>query len=121
MGISIFQLFGRLSSFFTTFVNPIGLSSVGWKYLISYCCFLAFEIAFVYFFFPETFGRTLEELTFRKFSYFTNLMVTKFELMKTLVFEDKALADEAVHAVEKSLAHHEEKIVPESKVETKEV
>ncbi|KAI0130308.1 general substrate transporter [Xylariales sp. AK1849] len=85
-GIAIFQLFGRLSGFFTTFVNPIGLANVGWKYLISYCCFLAFEIVFVYFFFPETYGRTLEELTF--------------------LFEDKALADEAVHAVEKSIAHH---------------
>lgn len=65
-GIAIFQLFGRLAGFFTTFVNPIGLDSVGWKYLISYCCWLAYEVAFVYFMFPETFGRTLEELAFRK-------------------------------------------------------
>jgi len=63
-GISVFQLFGRLAGFFTTFVNPIGLDSVGWKYLISYCCWLAYEVVFVYFFFPETFGRTLEELAF---------------------------------------------------------
>ncbi|KAH6651694.1 general substrate transporter [Truncatella angustata] len=88
MGIAAFQLFGRLSGFFTTFVNPIGLGNVKWRYLISYCCFLAFEICFVYFFFPETHGRTLEELAF--------------------LFEDKALADEAVHAVEKSIAHHDE-------------
>lgn len=65
-GISVFQLFGRLASFFTTFVNPIGLASVGWRYLISYCCWLAFEVVFVYFVFPETFGRTLEELAFSK-------------------------------------------------------
>ncbi|KAK3400449.1 general substrate transporter [Sordaria brevicollis] len=63
-GIAIFQLFGRLASFFTTFVNPIGMKNVGWKYLISYCCWLAFEVCFVYFMFPETMGRTLEELTF---------------------------------------------------------
>lgn len=63
-GIATFQLFGRLAGFFTTFVNPIGLDSVGWKYLISYCCWLAYEVVFVYFFFPETFGRTLEELAF---------------------------------------------------------
>ena len=67
-GIAYFQLFGRLAGFFTTFVNPIGLDSVGWKYLISYCCWLAYEVVFVYFFFPETFGRTLEELAFSKFS-----------------------------------------------------
>lgn len=66
-GIAYFQLFGRLAGFFTTFVNPIGLDSVGWKYLISYCCWLAYEVVFVYFFFPETFGRTLEELAFSTF------------------------------------------------------
>ncbi|KAJ4421945.1 hypothetical protein N0V82_003442 [Gnomoniopsis sp. IMI 355080] len=86
-GIAIFQLFGRLAGFFTTFVNPIGLDNVGWRYLISYCCWLAFEVAFVYFMFPETFGRTLEELAF--------------------IFEDKKLTDEAVKATEKALAHHE--------------
>ncbi|KXX74778.1 Lactose permease [Madurella mycetomatis] len=80
-GIAFFQLFGRLAGFFTTFVNPIGLDGVGWKYLISYCCWLAYEVCFVYFMFPETFGRTLEELAF--------------------IFEDKRLADEAVAAVEK--------------------
>ncbi|CAJ2503396.1 Uu.00g107900.m01.CDS01 [Anthostomella pinea] len=84
-GIAFFQLFGRLAGFFTTFVNPIGLKNASWKYLISYCCFLAFEIVFVYFLFPETFGRTLEELAF--------------------LFEDKALADEAVHAVEKVVGY----------------
>ncbi|EGS20242.1 uncharacterized protein CTHT_0047580 [Thermochaetoides thermophila DSM 1495] len=87
-GISIFQLFGRLAGFFTTFVNPIGLDKAGWRYLISYCCWLAFEVCFVYFMFPETFGRTLEELAF--------------------IFEDKKLADEAVAAVEKIVQQREE-------------
>lgn len=68
MGIAAFQLFGRMAGFFTTFVNPIGLGNVKWRYLISYCCFLAFEVCFVYFFFPETHGRTLEELAFCKSS-----------------------------------------------------
>jgi hypothetical protein len=43
-GIALFQFWGRGAAFFTTFVNPIGLDNVGWKYLISYCCWLAFEI-----------------------------------------------------------------------------
>ena len=67
-GIAYFQLWGRLAGFFTTFVNPIGLQNSGWRYLISYVVFLSYEITFVYFFFPETFGRTLEELTFCKSS-----------------------------------------------------
>ncbi|ETI29288.1 hypothetical protein G647_01741 [Cladophialophora carrionii CBS 160.54] len=86
-GIAIFQLFGRCAGFFTTFVNPIGLKNISWKWLITYCCWLAFEICFVWFFFPETAGRTLEELAF--------------------LFEDKALADKAVVAVEK-VVHHED-------------
>lgn len=73
-GIAVFQLFGRLAGFFTTFVNPIGLEDVGWRYLISYCCWLAFEVAFVYFMFPETFGRTLEELAFSKSCRFSSSM-----------------------------------------------
>ncbi|KAI1148747.1 general substrate transporter [Nemania diffusa] len=82
-GIAYFQLWGRLAGFFTTFVNPIGLQNASWRYLISYVVFLSYEITFVYFVFPETFGRTLEELAF--------------------LFEDKALADQAVHAVEKAV------------------
>lgn len=70
-GISWFQLFGRAAGFFTTFVNPIGLQNAGWKYFIMYCCILVFEIAFVALFFPETSGRTLEELAFRMSLFFT--------------------------------------------------
>ncbi|KAI1419750.1 guanine deaminase [Xylaria sp. FL1777] len=86
-GIAYFQLWGRLAGFFTTFVNPIGLQNASWRYLISYVVFLAYEITFVYFCFPETWGRTIEELTF--------------------LFEDKAFADEAVHAVEKAVGINE--------------
>lgn len=41
--------------------------TLGWKYYIMYCAFLAFEVVFVYFFFPETADKTLEELTFCEF------------------------------------------------------
>ncbi|PPQ92754.1 hypothetical protein CVT25_003863 [Psilocybe cyanescens] len=63
-GISIFQWFGRIAGFFNQFVNPIGIQRAGWKYYISYCVFLAFEVLFVFFLFPETSGRSLEELAF---------------------------------------------------------
>jgi hypothetical protein len=65
-GIAIFQLFGRLAGFFTTFVNPIGLENIAWKWLVVYCCWLFYEFVFVYFLFPETANRTLEELAFCK-------------------------------------------------------
>ncbi|KAJ7079434.1 hexose transporter [Mycena belliarum] len=63
-GITVFQWFGRMAGFFNQFVNPIGLAHSGWRFYISYVVFLAFEVVFVYFLFPETANRTLEELSF---------------------------------------------------------
>ncbi|KAF8752260.1 hypothetical protein RHS01_07722 [Rhizoctonia solani] len=63
-GITIFQWWGRAAGFFNQYVNPIGIANAGWKYYISYCVWLMFEVGFVFFMFPETSGRTLEELTF---------------------------------------------------------
>ncbi|KAH7135658.1 hexose transporter-like protein, partial [Dendryphion nanum] len=63
-GLSWFQLFGRTAVMFGTFVNPIGLENADWKYLLVYVCWLCFEVVFIYFFFPETYGKTLEELAF---------------------------------------------------------
>ncbi|CAO2655029.1 Nn.00g117620.m01.CDS01 [Neocucurbitaria sp. VM-36] len=89
MGIGIEQLFGKLAGFFSIYVNPIALDAIEWKYLAIYCGWITFEFLFVYFMYPETYNRTLEELAF--------------------LFEDKSLADEAVKAVEKQVneAHHE--------------
>lgn len=66
-GIAVFQLFGRLAGFFTTFVNPIGLENIAWKWLIVYVAWLTYEVVFVWFLFPETANRTLEELAFREY------------------------------------------------------
>ncbi|KAK7029379.1 hypothetical protein VNI00_014633 [Paramarasmius palmivorus] len=63
-GITVFQWFSRMAGFFNQFVNPIGIANAGWKYYLSYVVFLVFEVIFVYFLFPETANRTLEELAF---------------------------------------------------------
>ncbi|KAJ7694432.1 hexose transporter [Mycena rosella] len=47
-----------------TLVNSIGLAQCGWRFDINYVVWLAFEVVFMYFLFPETAHRTLEELTF---------------------------------------------------------
>jgi len=86
-GIGIEQVFGKAGGFFSQNVNPIGMKAIGWKFLAIYCGWIAFEFLFIYFIYPETSGRTLEELAF--------------------LFEDKALADKAVVAVEKQI-HHED-------------
>jgi H+/Cl- antiporter ClcA len=48
--------------FFNTFVNPIALGKIGWRY---YFVFIAVLIAFwltAYFFYPETRGHSLEQM-----------------------------------------------------------
>lgn len=52
--------------FFSSFVNPIGLDAIGWKFLLVYIAVICLELVFVWFFFPETANMTLEELTFCK-------------------------------------------------------
>lgn len=44
------------------FVNPIGMENLGWKYYIVFCCFLVVFLAVTFVFFPETKGRSLEEI-----------------------------------------------------------
>jgi sugar porter (SP) family MFS transporter len=86
-GIGVEQIWGKAGGFFSSNVNSIALSAIGWKYMACYCGWLVFEFSFIYFMYPETYGRTLEELAF--------------------LFEDKELADQAVIAVEKKI-HHED-------------
>jgi len=100
-GIGIEQVFGKIGGFFSQNVNPIALKAIDWKYFAIYSGWIAFEFLFIYFLYPETSGRTLEELAF--------------------LFEDKELAEKAVIAVEKqvhnddvddkktSVVHEEEK------------
>lgn len=63
-GLSWFQLFNRCAVMLGSFTNPIGLESLDWKFLFVFVGLLCFEIVFIYFLFPETYGKTLEELTF---------------------------------------------------------
>ncbi|KAI1389668.1 general substrate transporter [Hypoxylon trugodes] len=87
-GISIFQFFGKAAQFFGTNVNPVGLdpvNGIGWKFLIVYCCWIAVEAFLIWYLWPETSGRTLEELTF--------------------LFEDEDRAHAATEAVEKTIHH----------------
>ncbi|CCA66652.1 related to hexose transporter protein [Serendipita indica DSM 11827] len=43
------------------FVNPIALKALGWKLDIVYCCWLFFELVYIFLFLVETKGKTLEE------------------------------------------------------------
>jgi hypothetical protein len=85
------------------------LKAIDWKFFAIYSGWIAFEFLFVYFVYPETSGRTLEELAFCKFSLPSNVPPSRlfFYTMLTIrtVFEDKELAERAVIAVEKQIHH----------------
>ncbi|KGO78267.1 Major facilitator superfamily domain, general substrate transporter [Penicillium italicum] len=61
-GLTVTWLGSIVGMFFNTFVNPIALSAIAWKY---YIVFIVVLIAFgftAYFFYPETKGYSLEEI-----------------------------------------------------------
>lgn len=62
MGLSISVFSTKASLFFNQFVNPIGLSSLGWKYYLVYVVWVAIEVLTMYLFYPETKGHSLETM-----------------------------------------------------------
>ncbi|KAF1850050.1 general substrate transporter [Cucurbitaria berberidis CBS 394.84] len=44
------------------FVNPIAMEHLKWRYYIVFCCLLALLLFLTWFLFPETRGRTLEQI-----------------------------------------------------------
>ncbi|KAJ3575451.1 hypothetical protein NPX13_g4032 [Xylaria arbuscula] len=87
-GITVFQFFGKAAQFFGTNVNPVGLdpvSGIGWRFLIVYSVWILIEGILIYFLWPETSGRTLEELAF--------------------LFEDDERATKTAEAVEHEIGH----------------
>ncbi|KAM7187503.1 lactose permease [Naviculisporaceae sp. PSN 640] len=101
-GIAIFQFWGKAAQFFGTYVNPIGTGAIGWKWLLVYCCWILVEAVLIYFLWPETSGRSLEELAFlfEKDEYARR---TEAALAKTLAggSEEEEKNVQAVETVEK--------------------
>lgn len=61
-GLSVTLLTTVFVLFFNTFVNPIALDAIGWKYYIVFVAVLVGFLLSVYFTYPETRGRTLESM-----------------------------------------------------------
>jgi len=81
VGVTAALLVARFPRRIMVSCTPVALNAINWKFLAIYCGWIFFEFIFIYFCYPETSGRTLEELSF--------------------LFEDKALAEQAVESVEK--------------------
>lgn len=51
-----------LCNFIVVEITPIGISSLGWKFYIIWTVFNGAFVPLVYLFYPETAGRTLEDI-----------------------------------------------------------
>jgi MFS family permease len=61
-GVAFCQSITMFGLILSQFVNPIALKAIGWKYYTVFCVLLSIFTCLVYFIFPETKGRTLEEV-----------------------------------------------------------
>ncbi|KAF2795075.1 hexose transporter protein [Melanomma pulvis-pyrius CBS 109.77] len=61
-GMCYMFAFVDIALFFNTYVNPVALEHIGWKYYIVYCVWLAAELIFVWFYYIETRNTPLEEI-----------------------------------------------------------
>ncbi|KAL2834643.1 putative MFS hexose transporter [Aspergillus pseudoustus] len=52
----------NVTAFFTSYVSPIGLDRIGWRYYIPTCVWNVILLLVIYFTFVETTGLTLEEI-----------------------------------------------------------
>lgn len=62
-GATFYQLAGGVTGLFNNYVNNIAMDAIKWKYYIVWCVWLAIQFSIVYFFFPETHGLGLEEVS----------------------------------------------------------
>lgn len=58
----LYQLTGNLAGIYNSFANPVAMDAIAWKYYIVWCVVIAIHFTLIYFFFPETKGRGLEEV-----------------------------------------------------------
>ena len=61
-GLAVTLMTDAAACFFNQFVNPVAFSAIRWKYYLVYIGCLSFFLTMIYFFFPETKGRSLEEV-----------------------------------------------------------
>ncbi|KAH7001013.1 sugar transporter [Ilyonectria destructans] len=61
-GFALTQLSTYAAIFFNTFVNPIALDKIGWKYYVVFAVILVAITITIYFLYPETRGHSLEEM-----------------------------------------------------------
>lgn len=62
-GVSMCQFVTQIAIFFNIFVNPVVLDAIAWRFYAVYVALLVLITANVWFFYPETKGHSLEEMS----------------------------------------------------------
>ncbi|GAA6006842.1 uncharacterized protein JCM10292_005470 [Rhodotorula paludigena] len=63
-GMGIWGVANKSINVFNAYVNSIALANIGWKYYIVYTCILTAQLVGMYFLCVETWGLTLEEISY---------------------------------------------------------
>ncbi|KAH7409640.1 hexose transporter protein [Cadophora sp. MPI-SDFR-AT-0126] len=58
----LYQLTGNLAGLYNSFANPVAMDAIAWRYYIVWCVVIGINFTLIYFFFPETKGKGLEEV-----------------------------------------------------------
>ena len=61
-GLTVAFVSTVLAIFFNTFINPIALAAIGWKYYVVFVVVLIFFGVTAFFAYPETRGHSLEQM-----------------------------------------------------------
>lgn len=100
-GLAVSQITSLGAIFFNTFVNPIALEAIAWKYYFVFVVILIAMLVTVWFTYPETRGRTLENIAWLFDGEHANVgIVTAENTLKSANLHVEDTAEEA-HVDEK--------------------
>jgi hypothetical protein len=88
--MAISYICNSLANLFNSFASPVAITAIGWKYYIVYIVLLAQFLVVAYFFFPETRGHSLEQISY----LFESKTITGRSSARMTTLED-GKADEA--------------------------
>lgn len=86
-----------LITFLVVEITPVGIANIGWKLYIVFCILNWATIVVVWFFYPETAGRTLESIDF--------LFASETSLLRVVKLSRKKQIDEVTQQVQEQIHH----------------